>query len=205
MLIGLILPCGWGLIYSRTGLVVKKILRVIRGELLIAAPAKAGTGMPLVFSGVFIFILLNNFLGLLPYVFTATRHLRITLALSGFLWLSLFLPSVIKTPTLFLSHLVPKGTPVPLVPFMVLIELIRGIIRPFTLGIRLAANMIAGHLLLVLMSSPIYALNRSITMAVLRGLFILRVLEIAVSLIQSYVFMRLGSLYARETRNATII
>jgi len=63
--------------------------------------------------------------------------------------------------------------------------------------------MIAGHLLLVLMSSPIYALNRSITMAVLRGLFILRVLEIAVSLIQSYVFMRLGSLYARETTSAT--
>ena len=90
-------------------------------------------------------------------------------------------------------------------PFIVLIELIRGIMRPFTLGIRLAANMIAGHLLLVLISSPIYALNRSIRIAVLRGLFLLRVLEIAVSLIQSYVFMRLGSLYARETRNATII
>ena len=119
--------------------------------------------------------------------------------------MSLFLPSVIKTPTLFLSHLVPKGTPVPLVPFMVLIELIRGIMRPFTLGIRLAANIIAGHLLLVLISRPIYALNRSIIIAVLRGLFLLRVLEIAVSLIQSYVFMRLGSLYARETRNATII
>jgi len=85
VLIGLILPCGWGLVYSRTGLVVKKMLGAIRGELLIAAPAKAGTGMPLVFSGVFIFILLNNFLGLLPYVFTATRHLRITLALRGFL------------------------------------------------------------------------------------------------------------------------
>merc|ERR1712029_512394 len=107
---------------------------------------------------------------------------------------------VIKTPTLFLSHLVPKGTPVHLVPFMVLIELIRGIMRPFTLGIRLAANIIAGHLLLVLISRPIYALNRSIIIAVLRGLFLLRVLEIAVSLIQSYVFMRLGSLYARETK-----
>ena len=181
------------------------MLGAISGELLIAAPAKAGTGIPLVFSGVFIFILINNFLGLLPYVFTATRHLRTTLALRGFLWLSLFLPSVIKTPTLFLSHLVPKGTPVPLVPFIVLIELIRGIIRPFTLGIRLAANIIAGHLLLVLISSPIYALNRSIIVAVLRGLFLLRVLEVAVSLIQSYVFIRLGSLYARETRNATII
>ena len=93
----------------------------------------------------------------------------------------------------------------PLVPFIVLIEFIRGIMRPFTLGIRLAANIIAGHLLLVLISSPIYALNRSIIVAVLRGLFLLRVLEIAVSLIQSYVFIRLGSLYARETRNATII
>lgn len=88
---------------------------------------------------------------------------------------------------------------------MVLIELMSGIMRPFTLGIRLAANIIAGHLLLVLISTPIYALNRSITVAVLRGLFLLRVLEIAVSLIQSYVFISLGSLYASETRNATLI
>merc|ERR1712045_173022 len=190
-----------GLIYSRTGLVVKKILRVIRGELLIAAPGKAGTGMPLVFSGVFIFILLNNSLGLLPYVFTATRHLRITLALSGFLWLSLFLPSVIKTPTLFLSHLVPKGTPVPLVPFIVLIELLRNIIRPFTLGIRLAANIIAGHLILVLASSPVYCLSRSLTVAVIVGLLLLTVLELAVSIIQRYVFIRLGSLYVSEVEN----
>ena len=104
----------------------------------------------------------------------------------------------------FLAHLVPKGTPVMLVPFIVLIELLRRVIRPFTLGVRLAANMIAGHLLLVLTSSPIYMLNISIIGVVISGLLALTALELGVSIIQSYVFIRLGSLYVEEVSNMTL-
>ena len=57
-------------------------------------------------------------------------------------------------PSNFLSHLVPRGTPIVLVPFMVFIELVRRVIRPLTLAVRLAANMVAGHLLLVLVRGP---------------------------------------------------
>jgi len=53
-----------------------------------------------------------------------------------------------------MAHLVPKGTPVLLIPFIVLIELVRGVIRPFTLAVRLAANIVAGHLILVLVAGP---------------------------------------------------
>jgi F-type H+-transporting ATPase subunit a len=120
------------------------------------------------------------------------------------LWVSLILPAVFNTPRLFLAHLVPKGTPIVLVPFIVIIELIRNIMRPFTLGIRLAANIVAGHLLLVLTSSPVYSLNFSVIGGVLVALFSLTVLELAVSVIQRYVFIRLRSLYVREVSHTTL-
>lgn len=116
----------------------------------------------------------------------------------------LIIPAFLFTPSLFLAHLVPKGTPVVLVPFMVLIELLSNIIRPFTLGIRLAANIIAGHLLLVLISTPVFRLSVGIILVVLGGLFLLTVLELAVSMIQSYVFMRLGALYVREVNTSAL-
>lgn len=118
--------------------------------------------------------------------------------------MSLFLPSVLFNTSLFLAHLVPKGTPMLLVPFMVLIELLRNIIRPFTLGIRLAANMVAGHLILVLVSSPVYNLSSSVIIVVMVGLLLLTTLELAVSIIQSYVFMSLGALYIREVEHRTL-
>ena len=86
----------------------------------------------------------------------------------------------------------------------VLIELLSNIIRPFTLGIRLAANIIAGHLLLVLISTPVFRLSAGIILVVLGGLFLLTVLELAVSMIQSYVFMRLGALYVREVNTSAL-
>lgn len=156
------------------------------------------------FSGIFLLILVNNFFGLLPYVFTSTRHISITLTMRRLVWISLILPSIFNTPRLFLAHLVPKGTPVVLVPFIVVIELLRNFMRPFTLGIRLAANIVAGHLLLVLTSTPIYILSFSALGVVLLGLFSLTILELAVSIIQRYVFIRLGSLYVREVRNVTL-
>ena len=156
------------------------------------------------FSGIFLLILVNNFFGLLPYVFTSTRHISITLTMRRLVWISLILPSIFNTPRLFLAHLVPKGTPVVLVPFIVVIELLRNFMRPFTLGIRLAANIVAGHLLLVLTSTPMYILSFSALGVVLLGLFSLTILELAVSIIQRYVFIRLGSLYVREVRNVTL-
>ena len=127
-----------------------------------------------------------------------------TLTVRSALWLSLILPAFLFTPSLFLAHLVPKGTPIVLVPFMVLIELLRNIIRPFTLGIRLAANIIAGHLLLVLISTPVFSLSATLMAVVLGGLFLLTVLELAVSMIQRYVFIRLGALYVREVNTSAL-
>merc|ERR1711993_110879 len=104
-------------------------------------------------------IVFSNFIGLFPYTFTATSHLSITIALSLPIWLGYIIFSSLKNINFFLSHLVPLGTPYPLIPFMVLIEIIRRIIRPITLSVRLAANIIAGHLLIVLLRGQIRSIS----------------------------------------------
>merc|ERR1712126_376799 len=97
------------------------------------------------------------------------------------------------------AHLVPKGTPGFLIPIMVIIETVRNIIRPLTLSIRLAANIVAGHLLLTLLGSQIPNV-RSISFLVLffSLYLLLLLLEVSVACIQSYVFIILNSLYLNE-------
>jgi F-type H+-transporting ATPase subunit a len=97
-----------------------------------------------------------------------------------------------------IAHLVPLGTPGALMPIIVLIESIRSVIRPFTLAIRLAANMIAGHLLLTLLGGQGQLGLRLVFLGVMVALVLLLILECAVACIQSYVFTILSSLYLRE-------
>merc|ERR1711915_394941 len=96
-------------------------------------------------------VLCSNFLGLLPYVFTPSRHLRYSVSLSLPIWLGYILYSLIIQFEENIAHLVPEGTPGALLRVIVLIESVRLIIRPWTLAIRLAANIVAGHLLLTLL------------------------------------------------------
>ena len=96
----------------------------------------------------------------------------------------------------------PSGTPYILIPFIVLIELTRNIIRPLTLSVRLAANLVAGHLLITLVSSPISSSNNKIFIIIITGLLLLLILERAVAFIQAYVFRILRSLYLRERNSA---
>ena len=146
----------------------------------------------------FIFIFLNNLLGLLPYVFTASRHLAFSFTFSLVRWLTYYLLFLVKGAGHFLAHLVPIGTPYVLIPLIVLIELIRGLIRPLTLGVRLVANMVAGHLLLVLVRGSLRQSRWAILRVRIIGLLSLMLLERGVSLIQGYVFSLLSSLYLAE-------
>ena len=97
-----------------------------------------------------------------------------------------------------LAHLVPLGTPGVLMPFMVLIETIRNVIRPGTLAVRLAANIIAGHLLLVLLGNQGPSLTSYFLFLLIGAQILLLILERAVAVIQSYVFAVLTTLYSRE-------
>lgn len=92
----------------------------------------------------------------------------------------------------------PNGTPTALIPFIVLIETIRGLIRPLTLAVRLAANIIAGHLLIALLRDYASIFSPLLSLTVLRRQLLLLVLESAVAVIQAYVFIVLCVLYVRE-------
>ena len=152
----------------------------------------------------FVFIVINNFLGLAPYIFTATSHLTLTLSLALSLWIGLFTIAWVKTTQRSLAHLVPLGSPRALAPFMVLIELVRNIIRPITLSVRLAANIVAGHLLITLIRRPLTSCSSSVLPLIFVGLLLLSILESAVALIQAYVFRVLSSLYLNEVNQEKI-
>ena len=98
------------------------------------------------------------------------------------------------------AHLVPQGSPFALSPFMVLIEVISRLIRPLTLAIRLSANMIAGHLLMVLLRNVAVGSSGGVCLFVISILVALLTLELRVSLIQAYVFRVLSVLYVNEVR-----
>lgn len=157
-------------------------------------------GKSLFFVNVILIIIANNFLGLYPYIFTYTSHISITLALALPAWLASLIYGWKSNPNNILAHLIPPSTSAPLIPFMVIIESVSIIIRPVTLAIRLATNIIAGHLLLVLLRNQTY-LNFSsfLKTLVVSVQFLLLSLELGVALVQSYVFSTLSLLYASES------
>lgn len=148
-----------------------------------------------------VFLLSINLLGLLPYTFTPTTQLSINLGLAVPLWLATVLTGFRNQFNHSLAHFLPEGTPAPLIPVLILIETISLFIRPLALGVRLTANLTAGHLLIHLISSAvsaIFPLSISASLLTFTVLILLTILEIAVAIIQAYVFVLLLSLYLQE-------
>jgi len=150
---------------------------------------------------IFVLVMINNFIGLFPYIFTATRHLSVSMVFSLPVWVGLILFGWINYNKNIFAHLVPQRTPVVLMPFMVLIERISNTIRPLTLAIRLSANIIAGHLLMTLLGNQLCVTEGMSTIIAITAQFALVGLEMAVSIIQAYVFSVLLTLYIREVGN----
>lgn len=182
---------------SRLTLLVDYIFKLLYKEVKPIFSLK-GKVTSVVFISLFIFILWNNLIGLVPYIFTPTSHLIVTLRLALPLWLGYYTYGWVRNLKRILAHLIPQGTPVLLIPFIVVIESVRGLIRPGTLSVRLIANIIAGHLLLTLVRRAASALAMWSLRLIVIFQLLLVVLEVAVAAIQSYVFVVLRILYSRE-------
>nr|YP_009316467.1 ATP synthase F0 subunit 6 [Halaelurus buergeri]AOV83435.1 ATP synthase F0 subunit 6 [Halaelurus buergeri] len=153
------------------------------------------------FTALMLFLITINLLGLLPYTFTPTTQLSLNMAFALPLWLMTVLIGMLNQPTIALGHFLPEGTPTPLVPVLIIIETISLFIRPLALGVRLTANLTAGHLLMQLIATAAFVLLTIMpTVAMLTSLilFLLTILEVAVAMIQAYVFVLLLSLYLQE-------
>nr|YP_010835941.1 ATP synthase F0 subunit 6 [Scopura montana]WGC89460.1 ATP synthase F0 subunit 6 [Scopura montana] len=192
------IPCLYWFMPSRYNLIWNKILISLHNEFKTLLGSTGHNGSTFMFISLFSLIMFNNFLGLFPYVFTSSSHLTLTLALALPLWLSFMLYGWINHTQHMLAHLVPQGTPPVLMPFMVCIETISNLIRPGTLAVRLAANMIAGHLLLTLLGNTGPTLTYSILSMLIIAQIALLTLESAVAIIQAYVFAVLSTLYSSE-------
>nr|BBH36907.1 ATPase subunit 6 [Callogobius okinawae] len=155
----------------------------------------------LILASLMVFLIFLNTLGLLPYTFTPTTQLSMNMGLAVPLWLATVLLGMRNQPTIALGHLLPEGTPVPLIPVLIIIETISLFIRPLALGVRLTANLTAGHLLMQLLSTAVFLLlplMPAVAILTTIVLFLLTILEIAVAMIQAYVFVLLISLYLQE-------
>nr|YP_009742410.1 ATP synthase F0 subunit 6 [Caloptilia theivora]QID90519.1 ATP synthase F0 subunit 6 [Caloptilia theivora] len=198
-LIGIMfIPMSFWLIPNRHMILWNTIINKLHNEFKILIGNNKTNGTTIVFISLFTLIIFNNFLGIFPYIFTSTSHLTMSLSISLPLWLTFMIYGWLNNNEHMFSHLIPQGTPKILMSFMVLIETISNIIRPGTLAVRLTANMIAGHLLLTLLSStginmPLIMVNFLIFIQIL-----LLTLESAVAIIQSYVISVLSTLYSSE-------
>nr|NP_740119.1 ATP synthase F0 subunit 6 [Pholis crassispina]BAC23740.1 ATPase subunit 6 [Pholis crassispina] len=148
-----------------------------------------------------IFLITLNMVGLLPYTFTPTTQLSLNLGLATPLWLATVIIGMRNQPTHALGHLLPEGTPGPLIPVLIIIETISLFIRPLALGVRLTANLTAGHLLIQLIATAAFVLlplMPAVALLTSTVLVLLTLLEIAVAMIQAYVFVLLLTLYLQE-------
>nr|BBO49588.1 ATPase subunit 6 [Breviceps poweri] len=154
-----------------------------------------------ILTSLMLFLISLNLIGLLPYTFTPTTQLSMNLGLAIPLWLTTVLIGFRNQLTTSLAHLLPEGTPTLLIPILIIIETISLLIRPIALGVRLTANLTAGHLLIQLISSATLTISSiSIPLSILTFiiLLLLTILELAVAMIQAYVFILLLALYLQE-------
>nr|YP_009676397.1 ATP synthase F0 subunit 6 [Chthamalus challengeri]QDE13329.1 ATP synthase F0 subunit 6 [Chthamalus challengeri] len=187
-------PIYW-LSASKSGFIYSELTSYITKEFI---PLFKSYKNIILFNVLFLFILINNIFGLMPYTFTSTAHIAMTLSMALTIWMIFMMYGWLNNTKHMFAHLVPLGTPIVLMPFMVLIETISNIIRPITLSVRLAANLTAGHLLLILLGESMVNNSLLIIIGVTLAQFALMTLEAAVALIQAYVFATLSTLYASE-------
>ncbi len=166
-------------------------------------PKNGQVYFPFIFT-LFLFILVNNLLGLIPYSFASTSHFALTLSLSFMIVLGATILGFQTHGLTFFSLLVPSGVPLALVPLLVIIEFISYLARNISLGLRLGANICSGHLLLHILSSFTYTLLTLNFITFIVGLiplaFIIAFtgLELGIAFIQAQVFIILTCSYIKD-------
>ena len=162
--------------------------------------------VPFIFS-LFMFILVANLIGLIPFSFTVTSHIAVTFAFAAFIFVLCVIIGIAKHGTHFFSLFVPPQTPIALLPLIVLIEMISFLSRPLTLSVRLFANMTAGHILLKVFAGFIISLGLAGAGYAVIGVLpfamnvALYALELLVAVVQAYVFALLTCVYLNDSIN----
>jgi ATP synthase subunit 6 len=196
---GTLVPTRW---QSLVELMYELVVSFVNGQL----GEKGKKYFPMMFT-LFTFILLSNLIGLVPYGFTTTAHCAVTLGISVPVMIGVTLIGFQTHGLHFLSLLLPPGAPLALVPFLVPMELISYCFRPISLGVRVFANMMAGHMLVKILSGfglQAFALTGMLKVTVIGPIgvvFALMFLEVGVACLQAYVFSLLTCIYLSDAIN----
>lgn len=194
---GLLVPGRW---QSVLEIVYETIHTMIKDNI-----GKSGAQyFPFIFS-LFIFIALMNMFGIVPYTFTPTSHIVVTFGMSLSIFLGVTLLGFVNYRTDFLAMFMPAGSPLGLAPFLVIIEFVSHTAKAISLGVRLAANIIAGHLLFAILSGFTWTMLTAGGLLAIASLFpmlivlFITVLEMAVAVVQAYVFCLLTTIYINDS------
>ena len=164
------------------------------------AGSKAKPYFPFIFS-LFMFVLLCNMVGMLPYSFTVTSHIIVTLIMAIFIFIAVTVIGFIKHGFKYLKIFVPSGVPTLLLPLITVIEIISYLSRPVSLSVRLFANMMAGHTMLKVFGGFVISLGMLGGWLPLGFSVALTGLEILVAFLQAYVFAILTCIYLNDALN----
>ena len=164
------------------------------------AGSKAKPYFPFIFS-LFMFVLFCNMIGMLPYSFTVTSHIIVTLIMALFIFVAVTIIGFVKHGFKYLSIFVPSGVPKVLLPLITIIEIISYLSRPISLSVRLFANMMAGHTMLKVFGGFVVSLGILGGWLPLSFSVALTGLEILVAFLQAYVFAILTCIYLNDALN----
>ena len=152
---------------------------------------------PFIFT-IFMFILVGNFWGMMPYSFTFTSHIAVTFAMAFFVFIGVTIIAIAKHKLHFLTFFMPPGVPMVMAPLLVPIEIISYLSRPISLSVRLFANMLAGHTLLKVFAGFIISLGVAAGWLPFVFVVALTGLEFVIAFLQAFVFAILTCLYLND-------
>jgi F-type H+-transporting ATPase subunit a len=191
------------LVPNRMQAISETLYEFVAGMLRDSAGEAGMKFFPFVFS-LFVFVLIANLFGMIPYAFTVTSHIIITFALAMLVFLTVTIYGFIRHGGHFLRVFVPSGVPMYVLPLVVLIELISFLSRPISHSVRLFANMLAGHITLKVFASFVAGLlgaGAALAPLAVLPLFMvvaLTALEFLIAFLQAYVFAILTCIYLND-------
>ena len=188
------------IIPSKIQLIAEMFYTFVAKMISDTAGSKAKPYFPFIFS-LFMFVLFCNMIGMIPYSFTVTSHIIVTLILAIFIFIAVTIIGFIKHGFGYLKIFVPSGVPVLLLPLITIIEIISYLSRPVSLSVRLFANMMAGHTMLKVFGGFVISLGLLGGWLPLSFSVALTGLEILVAFLQAYVFAILTCIYLNDALN----
>lgn len=185
---------------TRKGLIWERIYETIRGLIKKELKEKGEKEIYIIMS-ILIFIILNNMISMIPYSYSMTSQIIGIISISNWIWISNIIKGIKEKGKRYVEIWLPMGTPIGLIPLIIIIEIISYISRSISLGLRLSSNIISGHILMSILSELLYKIIKWNKLLIIPSMImiIIILLELSIGIIQGYVFIILMISYMKDS------